>query len=328
MADGLDKLFDIAEEEKVNETTSTSASTEIGQETDEFTDNQNKESVTKTQETTEDTTEESDDSELIAQFKELTGYEGDVTDLSVEGIAAVVKEIKADIAKNYEAYDNDPELKALIEWKQQGNNIKDYFSIPQKFDKSLFDVENDAHVEAVFKSYYSGLKQLSEEEAQEQIDLLKASPDKQKLRFVTALDAIAKDVDSKYDNYLAELEQSKQKTIEEGKVLASVVESGDFGTIKLTKDEVKGFTSFLNDTATYESKWAALQSDPKKIAIMEFLAYNDCDLSKLRGITTINSSTNQRKVPNLIRGGESGQDKRNSSRLTEDEVLDALRGIK
>lgn len=324
MTDGLDKLFDIAEEEKVNETAFTAPITDDSQETDEITDSTDLQTVTNS----EDSTEETDDSELIAQFKELTGYEGNVTDLSVEGIAAVVKEIKADIAKNYEAYDNDPELKALIEWKQQGNNIKDYFSVPQKFDKSLFDIENDAHVDAVFKSYYSGLKQLSEEEAQEQIDLLKASPDKQKLRFATALDAIAKDVDAKYDNYIAELEQNKQKAIEEGKVLASVVESGDFGTIKLTKDEVSGFTSFLNDTATYESKWASLQSDPKKIAIMEFLAYNDCDLSKLRGITTINSSTNQRKVPNLIRGGESTESKRNTSRLTEDEVLSALRGIK
>lgn len=328
MVDGLDKLFEIAEEEKVSVVAPVVSTGTPNAEPAPVIVPTNVSDVTVSNEapTDEAPIDEDDSLELITKFKELTGYEGEIGDLTVESIAGVVKEIQQNVTSKYSLVDTDPEIKALVEWKAKGGTLEDYFSIPQKFDKTVFDAENEAHVEAVFKSYYGGLKQLNDEEVQEQVDLLKASPDKLKARFGTALDALEQNANSKYDAYIAKIESDKAKAIEDGKALEAVITAGDFGSIKVSKEISTEFSQYLNDKQKYDEKWKAFEADPKKVAIVEYLVYNDCDLSKLKGVVTPTTTTT-RKVANLIRTS-SDSSSRTKQDLSEDEQLEMLRSVK
>lgn len=328
MGNGLDKLFDIAEEEKLTGSTEEAVEGDSGNPTGEptSTDPTAPQEIKTPEGQQQEEEEEEDDSALVAKFKELTGYEGDITDLSVEGISGVVSEIKASIAKQYAIYDTNPQIKAVAEWISKGGKLEDFTQVPTPFDRAVFKEDNEAHVEGVLRTYYKDLKNLSEEEVQEQLDFLAATPDKQKLRFTQALDAIEANATKQYNDYTARVEQDRLKAVEDSKKLNDIIIAGKFQGISIDTKEVNAFTSYLKNSEEYDAKWKAFEADPNKVALLEYLVYNDCDLSKLKNFTPIGNVKPERRTPNLIR--TSGDVSKPKKAVSEDEILDSLRSIK
>ncbi len=332
MSDGFDKLFDIAEEEKLTganpegKTPEGVEGTQGNEGDDSGKESQEQQSNEAPQGEQQQGQEEDDDIAIITQFKELTGYEGDIKDLTVETVAGVVAEIKADIAKQYSVYDTNPQIKAVAEWIAKGGKLEDFIQVPKPFDKTAYKEDNPAHVESILRSYYKDLKNLSDEEVQEQLDFLAATPDKQKVRFIAALDAIESNATVQYNTYVQKVEADQAKAVEDGKKLEATITSGKFQGIALAKEEITNFSSYLKNSEEYDNKWKAFESDPNKVALIEYLVYNDCDLSKLKNFTPIQSSKGERKTPNMIR--VSGEVNKPKSTMSEDEVLEALGSIK
>jgi len=332
MSDGFDKLFNIAEEEKLtganpeDKTPEGVEGTQGGEGDDSGKESQEQQSNEASQGEQQQGQEGDDDIAIITQFKELTGYEGDIKDLTVETVAGVVAEIKADIAKQYSVYDTNPQIKAVAEWIAKGGKLEDFIQIPKPFDKTVYKEDNPAHVESVLRSYYKDLKNLSDEEVQEQLDFLAATPDKQKVRFIAALDAIESNATVQYNDYVQKVEADQAKAVEEGKKLEAVIISGKFQGLTLAKEEASTFLNYVNNQELYDAKWKAFQEDPSKLALMEYLVFNDCDLSKLKNFVPIQSSKGERRTPNMIRA--SGEVNKPNSTMSEDEVLAALESIK
>lgn len=333
MSDGFDKLFNIAEEEKLagnpTDASGQASGDATGDDTSKDTSGEGASTedtdLTGSQSQDDNNSAEDDDTSLINEFKQLTGYEGEVKDLSVAGIAAVVAEIKENEAKKYSVYDSNPQIKAVAEWVAKGGKLEDFLQVPKPFDRTLYKEDNPAHVESVLVSYYKDLKNLTDEEVQEQLDFLAATPDKQKARFTTALDAIEANATAQYQAHIDKVEADRAKALEDGKKLEEVITSGKFQGLTLTKEETTAFYSFIKDEKAYSAKWESLDKDPNKIALLEYLVFNDFDLSKIKNFTPIKSN-GERKTPNLIR--TSGEVKNPKVKMSEDEVLDSLRSIK
>ena len=84
--------------------------------------------------------------QLAERFKAETGYTGDI-ELNLEGFIKATNAIKEEVAKKYEVYEQDEEIRQLAEHKAQGGTIETFKMLPKAPD--FTDVRNSLTPENV-----------------------------------------------------------------------------------------------------------------------------------------------------------------------------------
>lgn len=228
--------------------------------------------------------EENDEDEFVAQvaeFKAIIGYEGDIEDFSVATIGNIVKEKISKVEADFNKILSDSEVLAFAEHKKNGGTLESFQSKPLVFDKSLFSFQNDAHVETLFTTYFKQIKGLDDDDVELAISALKSNPDIIEAKFNKVLD----EIEGISNREIADFNKKETDKIEASKEtykkLVSVIDSGEYGTIKIAdKKEVEKFKTYLN-SELYNKKWEDIEKDATKTAIIEYLVYNDFNLDAL-----------------------------------------------
>jgi hypothetical protein len=257
--------------------------------------------------------------EEVQKFKDLVGVEEDIEDFSVETISKILNGKIESVKKQYENLESDPEIKALIEHKQKGGTLESFIQTPITFNKALFDVNNDNHVETVFTTYWKNIKGLDAEDVELALSALKANPDTLKVKFTKVLDEIESISLKEVETYNAKIEAERKQKEEVSKSFLTVIDKGEIGTIKLPPAEKTKFKEYLNSD-TYNANWDALEKDPIKMAILEYFVYNNLNIQ-----TEVKQNVQKRNVINLIQ-----TDKRKVNDVVDadiDEVLQQLKQI-
>lgn len=84
--------------------------------------------------------------QLAERFKAETGYTGDI-ELNLDGFIKATNAIKEEVAKKYEVYEQDEEIRQLAEHKAQGGTIETFKMLPKAPD--FTDVRNSLTPENV-----------------------------------------------------------------------------------------------------------------------------------------------------------------------------------
>lgn len=258
--------------------------------------------------------------EEVQKFKDLVGVEEDIEDFSVETISKILNNKVDAVKKQYEALETDPEIKALIEHKKKGGTLESFIQTPATFDKTLFDVNNDNHVESVFTTYWKNIKGLDDEDVELALSALKANPDSLKVKFSKVLDEIESISLKELESYNTKLEDERKQKEEVSKNFLSVIDKGEIGTVKLPPAEKVKFKEYLNSDA-YNKNWDALEKDPARMAALEYFVYTNLNLQT---DATSTQKVQKRNVVNLIQSNKT----KKSNAIEADDIDEVLQQLK